>query len=389
MRLAHADNLRRHFPAVRNGVYLNTGSFGALPDTAVQLMRDTLHWQLEDGRRADNYGELLQTTHRQIRDQLAHLLQVDADSFVLTDSTTHGLNIVLWGLSLQPGDEVIVTDLEHEGALLPVFAQRAERGVVMKVVDGTLPEEALCAALDDAMTARTRLIVCSHVSYATGHRLPIERIAQLAHARHVYVAVDGAQGIGADPFQLGGTDLDFYAFPGHKWLCGPDGTGALYIRKEVQPVLRQTYVGSRSLAAPYAFNGSGTYLASASAQRFEHSLADLVKWVGWLETLQFLRVTVGWDYAHTRIQGLSGQLQSALLDIEHVHVVTPRDRRAGLLHFHIQSVDAEQFVREAHSRGIYVRAIPDRQLVRVSTAFYNSEDDLDRLIHLLATGMDA
>jgi L-cysteine/cystine lyase len=381
--MAHADNLRRHFPAVRTGTYLNTGSFGALPDTTVQLMRDTLQWLLEEGRRADNYKEVLQTTHQQIREQLAHLLQVRAASIVLTDSTTHGLNIVLWGLPLQAGDEVIVTDVEHEGALLPVYVQQARRGIVIRVVDGTLPPDELCAAIDRAVTPRTRLILCSHVSYATGHRLPIEQIAKVAHARHVLVAVDGAQGMGAEPFSLAGTEIDFYAFPGHKWLCGPDGTGALYIRPDVQSMVQMTYAGSHSLAAADAYNLSGTFLASPTVQRYEHTFADLAKWAGWLESLQFLRVTVGWDYAYTRVQGLSGQLIDALLDVDHVRIATPRDRRAGLIHFQIQGMSAEQFVREAAERSLYVKAIPGRQLVRASTGFYNGDDDVERLVTLV------
>ncbi len=381
--MAHVDNLRRHFPAVRNTAFLDTGSFGALPDVAVQSMQDTLTWELTEGRLAAAYAERLIVAQRQVRDQLASLLGGDASGFMLTDGTTHGLNTVLWGLPLQPGDEVIVTDVEHEGAVLPAFVQRQRRDVVVKVIDGTLSAESIVNVLDRTITPRTRLILCSHVSRGTGHRLPLEQIVQVAHARGVYVAVDGAQGAGAEPFDLRASGVDFYAFPGHKWLCGPVGVGALYVRRQVQGVLEQTFIGSHSLAESDAWNWSGTYLAAPGVSRFEHNRGDLAKWVGWLESLQFLRVTAGWDYAYTHIQGLSGQLMDMLLDFDHVRVVTPRDRRVGLVHFRVHQVDAVSFVRSAAERAVTVRAVPERQLVRVSTAVYNHEEELGRLVNVV------
>lgn len=381
--MAHVDNLRRHFPAMRNTAYLDTGSFGALPDAAVQAMQEVLTWQLEEGRHATAYGERLFAVQRQIRDQLASLLHGDVEGFMLTDGTTHGLNTLLWGLPLQPGDEVIVTDLEHKGAVLPLFVQQQRRGIVIRVIDGTQPVEVLCGTLDKAISARTRLVVCSHVSRATGHRLPIEEMVELAHARGVHVAVDGAQGAGGEEFDLAASGVDFYAFPGHKWLCGPDGVGALYIRRELRTLLAPTFIGAHSLARPDAWNWSGTYLAAPDAGRYEHSRADLTKWTGWLESLQFMRVTVGWDYVYTRTHGLSGQLMEQLLDFDHVRVATPRDRRVGLVHFRIHNLDADQFVRQAAEHSVTVRAVPERQLVRASTAVYNSDDDVARLISVV------
>lgn len=381
--MAHVDNLRRHFPAVRNTAFLDTGSFGALPDVTVQAMQETLTWELTEGRTASTYAERLVVVQRQVRDQLALLLNGDASGFMLTDGTTHGLNTVLWGLPFQPGDEVIVTDAEHEGAVLPVLVQRQRRGLVVKVIDGTLTAESMVNVLDRTMTPRTRLIVCSHVARGTGHRLALEQIVQFAHARGVFVAIDGAQGAGAEPFDLKASGVDFYAFPGQKWLCGPSGVGALYVRPQVQSLLQQTYIGAHSLAQHDAWNWSGTYLAAADVSRFEHNRGALAKWVGWLESLQFLRVTAGWDYVYAHIQGLSGQLMDMLLNFDHVRVVTPRDRRVGLVHFRVHHTDPASFARSAAERAVTVRAIPERQLVRVSTAVYNNEEELTRLVNVV------
>lgn len=384
--MAHVDNLRRHLPAVRHALYLDTGTHGPLPDATVEGMQQVLRRQLEDGRHHDR--DRLRDVQGKVRDQLGHLLHVPPTSLALVDSTTHGLNIVLWGLPLASGDEILVTTAEHPGALLPVFMQRQRRGAIIKFVDGTLPADELCAAIERAMTSRTRVIVFSHVSYQTGHRLPVERIAQIARARGVYSVVDGAQGCGADPIDLGATDVDAYAFPGHKWLCGPDGTGALFVRADLRSVIQTTYAGMPTLAERSALNVTGTFLETTEARGYQHTWSGLAQWTGFLESLQFLRVTAGLEYVCSRIHGLSGHLLDQLLDVEGVHVLTPREARVGLIHFQIEQLSAARFVEEADKRAISIKVIAERQAVRVSTGFYNTEDELDRLVQLIRSAAD-
>lgn len=381
--MAHADNLRRHFPAVRTVAYLNTGTFGPLPDSAITAMKAALDAQLQQGRFAHETHATFAQVRREIREQLAALFHVKPEHFALVDSTTHAMNIVLWGLPLDRGDEIIYTNVEHPGSLLPVYIQKQRRGVVLKRLDVSLSEDELISNLQALLTSRTRVIVVSHVSYQTGQRLPIEKIAQLAHREGAYCLVDGAQGAGAEPLSLGGSDIDFYAFPGQKWLCGPDGTGALYIAPRLLHVLDPTYVGASTLEEPHLYNFSGDYLGAETARRYEHTHASLVNWVGFLESLKFLRVRVGWDYAFTRIHGLSGSLLDQLLDVKDVRLVTPREARVGIVSFQVQGMAADRFVEEAKSRAIDIRYIRERDLVRVCCGFYNNENDLQRLVNLL------
>jgi L-cysteine/cystine lyase len=381
--MAHVDNLRRHFPALRRVVYLNTGSCGALPEETVEAMREALTAQLHEGRRGNSYWDTLLEMRQRVRAELAHLFHVDERSFVLTTSTTEALNIALWGLPLTHGDELFITDVEHPGAVLPVSIQRQRRGVNVRLLDGSLPSDELCAQFERRISPRTRVLVCSHVSYATGRRLPVERLTEIAHRHGVWVVVDGAQGAGAEAFDLAAANIDLYAFPGHKWLCGPEGTGALYVHPRLLDQLAPTFIGSASLRSGDAYTVDAHYLPAADARRYEHTLGDVISWLGWWQSLHFLRVTAGWDYVFSRTHGLSGQLMDALLDKSGLRIVTPRDQRVGLVHFTIDGVDANQVVREARARDVDIRAISERRLVRVSTAFYNSEDDIARLIHVI------
>lgn len=380
--VAHVDNVRRHFAAVRTSTYLNTGTFGPLPDVAMERMQQVVDIQFREGR-LDGYFNQLAGVRDQVREQIAYLLHAPVSSIALTDSTTNGINIVLWGMLWQQGDEIVYTDTEHQGGMVPLFVQKQRQGVILKRVEVSRNPDETISRLRAALSPRTRLVVCSHISYETGQRLPIEQMAQVTHDAGALCLVDGAQGAGAQWFDVTESGVDFYALPGQKWLCGPDGVGALYVHPDAMAHVELTYASSASLRSEHPHVQNGYILPDESAHRYEDTFVSLTNWVGWLESLRFIRVQVGWDYAFSRIHGLSGTLLDQLLDIPAVDVVTPRDSRAGIVSFRLKDVPSERIVSDARERGIHIRSIPHRDLVRVSTGFYNAEDDITRLLALL------
>ena len=233
------------------------------------------------------------------------------------------------------------------------------------------------------MSPRTRMIVVSHVSPQTGLTAPLPELTQLAHKAGALLLVDGAQGAGACGIDLAQTDVDFYAFPAHKWLCGPEGIGALYVNRRQFGSLQPTHLSFESVVSKEACNWTGSYLTWPDARRFEHSALALSLLSGWNEGLKLLRVTVGWDFVFTRTHGLSGYLLEKLLDLPHVRLITQRDRRAGLVSFQMTSATPEEFVRVAADTNIQVQAIATRRAVRASTGFFNNEDDVDNLVRLI------
>jgi L-cysteine/cystine lyase len=176
----------------------------------------------------------------QLRDDLrrraAWLMGCPPGTIALTHSTTDGMNLVLRGLRLGRGDEVVTSDEEHPGLLAPLAALAAEQGVTITV--------APFAELADAVTAATKLIACSHVSWINGQVADMGALA----ATGVPVLLDGAQGLGAipvDPRELG---CAFYAAAGQKWLCGPDQSGFLYVHEDWIDRLGAPWPGYQSLA---------------------------------------------------------------------------------------------------------------------------------------------
>ncbi len=383
--MAHVDNLRRYFPAIRESTYLNTGTFGLLPEVTVEAMKEQLTVQLEQGRKPECYFPELLEVQQSVREQLAYMFHAAPDHFALTDSATHGVNIVLSGIEFHPGDEVIVTDTEHPGTLLPIFNQKYRSHIGIRIASATHGRDALCASVESQMNSRTRLLVVSHVSHVTGFRLPIEQLTQIAHRNHVWILIDGAQGAGVESLDLTTLGCDFYALSGQKWLCGPDGTGALYIRKELLPLLELSYTGLNTLKSPDAYSLTGQFVSKYSSLRYEHSSVNRVGWQGLLKSIQFLRNMVGLDYVYSRISGLTAMLIDELLSLNGVEMVTPRDSRGGLVHFRFRTTDVVKLADELQSRQIIVKPIPQTQSIRVSPHFYNTESDILRMINVLKT----
>ena len=162
----------------------------------------------------------------------------------LTHNTTEGMNIGLSGLDWGAGDEVVTTTLEHGGALLPLYQLHRRHGVRITFADvGNGERDAALTAIERAIHPGVRMVVLSHVTWGTGAVLPIGEIAQLAHEAGAQVLVDGAQSVGALPVDVHALDVDVYAFPGQKWLCGPEGTGGLYVKRAQLDAVQPTQIG--------------------------------------------------------------------------------------------------------------------------------------------------
>ena len=274
--------LREALPATAAGIYLNTGSAGPLPRESALAMAEAEAWELRTGRADHNFWEESLQRRAEARATVAALLGTTPKQVALTHATTDGMNIASWAIDWKPGDRVVTSSLEHPGALGPLWALRERFGVELVVADvGTgADEELVLAALDSAVTAGTRLVALSHVTWATGARLPVERIAVLAHERGALVAVDGAQSAGAIPIGVEDLGVDFYAISGQKWLLGPEGTGAVYCAPSVLDRPRLAFAGypsfeSMDLAAVGKLWPDARRLNSSVARRRPRSTARI------------------------------------------------------------------------------------------------------------------
>lgn len=344
------EEARSQFPVLERFAYLNAGSSGPLPQAAVDAARAWLGRDLEQGRSGMAYIEELSELRDRIRSGFAAVLGALPEQVALTDSTTRGCQIVLAGLGLGPSDEIVTTEEEHFGLLGPLH----EGGAQVVVTAGD--EEALLAAV----TPRTSLIATSHILWTTGRRLDIGR---LRRPEGPPLLIDGAQSAGAIPPDLG--SADYYTVSAQKWLCGPEPTGALYVRDpERLNVALPTYFAQAS------HEPDGTWVPKGGARRFDS---------GWLSgpVLSGLEASLAChpDWRYERAAEMAARCRELLEPL--VEIVTPPGH-STLVSFRPPG-DAAGLVASLDERGVIVRDLRGRGLVRASCGWWTSEDDLRRL----------
>jgi L-cysteine/cystine lyase len=344
------EEARAQFPVLNRFAYLNAGSNGPLPRAAVDAARARLERDLAEGRSGMKYIEELVELRERIRGGIAGVLGATAEHVALTDSTARSCQIVIAGLGLGADDEVVTTDQEHFGLTGPLHASGA------RVVVAEAEEEALLAAV----TLRTRLIAVSHVLWTTGRRLDLARLRQ---PEGPPLLVDGAQSAGAIPVDLAGAD--FYTVSAQKWLCAPEPTGALFVRDP-----ERLRVAQPSVFSQLSYETDGSFVPKDGARRFDSG------WIGspTLAGLEAaLEVHPAWRYeAATAAAARCSELLAPRAD-----VVTPPGH-STLVSFRPPG-DPTELVATLSGRGVIVRELLGRNLVRASCGWWTSYDDLRRL----------
>jgi L-cysteine/cystine lyase len=297
----------------------------------------------------------------QLRSGYARVLAADPDDVAITGSTTDGVNTVLAGLDLRQGDEIVTSDEEHPGLLAPLGRAQRLHGVRVKSVP--FPEIA------GAVSGSTRLVACSHVSWVSGRVVDHAALA----ATGIPVLLDAAQSIGAVPVDVQALGCAFYAASGQKWLCGPEGSGCLFVRRDQRDELKVPWPGYASLADAHdALNSP----PAETAARFDHGFPPGMRSTWALASLAVLE-EAGLDWIHARAADLAAGLADDLRDrgLE----VGPRER-STLVSW--RSADAEAEVTRLAESGFVVRSIPSHGYVRVSVGAWSSEEDLAGLVRL-------
>jgi selenocysteine lyase/cysteine desulfurase len=357
------EELRAQFPVLERVAYLNAGTNGPVPRRAFEATERALREQLEQGRSSKAWFEHQVERIDELRERAAGLLGATHADVALTGSTTDGINSVLHALDLKPGDEILTSDEEHPGVLGPVATTRDTRGVSVRVVPfGELPDE---------LSEDTRVVVTSHVSWATGRIMDTEPLA----ASDALLVLDGAQGLGAIPVDVRALGCDFYAASGQKWLCGPGGIGYLYADPRLVPDLPAPWSGY------HAMEWSEQALVPAlhpDARRLStgYPAAHHVEWAhAALDVLE----RPGFDQVLARAIEGAERLAGLLRD----RGVSVAERgETTLVSFEVP--DPEAFAQQAAERDIVIRFLPGRPWARASVGAWNTDEELERLAELAA-----
>jgi len=357
------DEARALFPVLERFAYLNAGTLGPLSRPTLAAMEERLRFDQEHGRGGHGWFTSVLELRARVREQIAALIGASPDQVALTSSTTDGCNVVMSGLELGPDDEVVTTDSEHPGLLLPLHVSGAR--VRVAEVAARLTTDALQAILS-CITPRTKLLALSHVLWTTGQVMPVH---ELRRESGLPVLVDGAQSVGAIPVDV--RELDYYTVSCQKWLCGPEPLGALYVRDP-----EQLGVGIPSSFAQKSLEPDGTFVPAEGAARFDS---------GWLATpsLAGLEAALAGapEWRFDRAAEMAEVCRGALR--ERFEFVA-EGGESTLVSF-VPAGDPAAEAARLYNAGVIVRDLPRTGWLRASCGWWTSGEDIERLVAALGS----
>lgn len=353
--------LRASFPVLSRVTYLNAGTNGPIASSATAAARSQLEQEEADGRGGLPFFEAMGELAEALRAGYAARLGATADDVALTTSTTEGVGRALLALDPRRGDELLTSDEEHPGVYGPLVALARTRGVEIR----TAP----FAEIADAVTSRTTAVVVSHVSWRSGAVAP----AALAEIEPPLV-LDGAQGVGAVPVDVAALGASFYAGAGQKWLCGPAGTGMLYVAPEMRERFEPQSPGYLNLANPNDGLGAAPL---GDARAYDTPALPGSSLAHARATLELLDAA-GWESVHAQAHDLADLAAGYLR--ERGREVLARGRTTLVAW---REPDAVAVAERLAAEGVIIRPLPNEDLLRASFGGWSSARDLERLLEVL------
>ena len=318
-----------------------------------------------------------------------------ATEIVFTRNTTEGLNLAAYsyGLShIKAGDEVVVSILEHHSDLLPWQMVCRQTGASLKFLDCE-PDGSLDLNKAEALiTDRTKLVAVTHVSNVVGRVNPIRQLADMAHKHGAVMVVDGAQSTPHIPVDVQALDVDFLAFSGHK-VYGPIGIGVLYGRRTLLEEMPPFLTGGEMIES---VSREGAVFAELP-HKFEAGTVNAAGAAGLHAAINYVQ-SVGFDAMHRQELALTARTLAGMADMPHIHVIgsdRPEEHN-GIVTFTVEGVHPHDVSEILACDGVDVRAghhcaqpllqhLGYSATVRASFAFYNTEEEVDRLLQSLST----
>lgn len=368
--------IRSAFPLTHDRVYLNNGTFGPAPFSVLEALRNSQESINISGEYGSSDPE---------RIVLASYLRIKVSELSLTHNTTEGINIMVWGLPLKAGDEVILTTHEHVGNALPWLNRAKLDGIVLKTFEPKATQQENFDLIKSLVNSRTKVIGIPHVTCTTGLVFPIREISEFASTRNIYTAIDGAHGAGTFDLDLHDLGCDFYAGCYHKWMLGPSGTGFLFVKEDKLEELQAIQIGGHTdkgwdlTQNPPVFEG-----LVDTAHRYDYGTQSKSLFVGVAAATDF-HLKIGKAKIETRIRELNEFLYQGLLGIGNgIELLTPLEpeSRISLVSFRPKKLTYQQVGAALSKAGFRIRQVPEGGVnaIRVSTHIYNSKDELEAFL---------
>lgn len=380
------DQFRAAVPAVEQCIYLDTAGAGPLCSAAHDAMRQTLEQEHAYGHGAPPVRAAAIAAADEARTALARLVGAPPDSIVLTSGAAHAMNLVFSGLAFTFGDQIVITDAEQHSLIVPAAYARRRHGLGLRPVSlgEDMSEAQILDVFDEAITRRTRLVAISQVSPVLGMRLPVRRIADIAHARGALILVDGSQSTGQFEVNAPQIGADFFAISGHRWLLGPNGTGGLYIRRDLIDHVDAMMV-TAAATRMYDVKG-GIEPHRGRVEKFELNDPVAPLWAGLTAAIRSIEM-MSLSSIEMRVSALASRLTNALAALDDVQLFSPQPgpQASGLVSFAINGARPDDVTAALWEGGnIVAHTVVGRPAVRLAPHAFNTPEEIDQVVAFIA-----
>lgn len=394
------EKIRSDFPILSREVngkpltYLDNGASAQKPQVVIDAINQAYSQEYSNVHRGLHYLSNLATEkYEGVRGTIAKFLNAaHEDHIVLNSGTTEGINMVAYGWAmprLQPGDEILLSVMEHHANIVPWHFLRERQGVVLKWVDTAADGSLDPQAVIDAMTPKTKLVAITQCSNVLGTVVDVKAITEGAHAKGIPVLVDGSQGAVHMPVDVRDLGCDFYAITGHK-LYGPSGSGAIYVHPDRMKEMRP-------------FMGGGDMIKEVSKEAviyndppmmFEAGTPGIVQTIGFGVALEYM-MSLGMENIAAHEADLRDYAMARLTGLNWVNVQGQAPGKAAIFSFTMEgAAHAHDISTILDKKGVAVRAghhcagplmehLGVSATCRASFGLYNTQAEVDTLIEAL------
>ena len=373
--------IRKQIPALREGLYFQTGALGPSPMPVIARVKDLLDAQ-EKGPANPQYSKVLAEAEDASRPGIATTFGARVEEVALTHNTTEGLNIVLWSINWKAGDEIVVSDQEHPALMMPSYNLQSRFGVSYRRAAIDVGEDVVNNVLRQ-LSPRTRLVAMSHVSRETGRVIPARALGQALHERKILLLLDGAQAAGNVPVNFHEMGCDYYSLCSHKWILGPKGAGALLIRQDLLAETPVTFTGAHGTKS---YDAEGHFEWQPDARRYEFGTRTQAVFGGFAEALRWLDA-IGWGRIHQRIKEQFFRAANRIKDSKKFSLVSPwdQDSRSGIVVLRLPEGYTGQNLYETllNRDRILLSPLEQPRDLRISLHFFNTWDEFEALMQRL------
>jgi L-cysteine/cystine lyase len=379
-------NHRTLFPALANKSYFNYGGQGPMPEAAMEaIMRSHVQMQ-ELGPFGNGVVPWMQEQTDLLRNAIASHIHTTPETITLTENVTIGCNIAMWGIDWKPGDRLLLTDCEHHAVI--AIARTLERRFGIEVatcpiLNASNPVEVITQHL----TPNTRLLVVSHILWNTGQVLELEKISDICHQNHTLLLVDAAQSFGSMALDMNQLKVDFYAFTGHKWMCGAAGLGGLYVGSEAKDKLLPTFVGWRSVTTDTQGDIKNF---QPDGRSYEIATSNYALFAGLKVAMDIHEQWGNIQSRYKKILKNSKYLWEKLQEISQIKCLLSSPPESGLVSFQLVNLEpgnSQKLVNYLESQRIFTRTIASPDCIRACVHYFTLEAEIDQLVEGIIRGI--